>query len=183
LLDKVEQGTVAFIHELIDRLDGKPAQVIDRRDALIENCATPSNCTKPWSADRISRRPVMRLSSVAIMALIVGASSPAYVSIALAAPECSRSMELADWGENSTGDISIASGDSCTFPITLRGATSSSEISQKPAHGKLKKLNVATYEYQTKAKYKGSDTFVIKATGKGPKASGTSVITVHATIK
>ena len=125
----------------------------------------------------------MRLSSLAVVAFIAGASSPTYVSKALAAPECSRSMELADWGENSTGDISVASGESCTFPITLRGATSSSEIQQKPSHGKLKKLNIATYEYKTKARYKGSDTFAIKATGKGPKASGTSVITVHATIK
>ena len=125
----------------------------------------------------------MRLSSLATLALVAGASSPTYVSIALAASECSRSMELADWGENSTGDISVASGDSCIFPITLRGAASSSEISQKPAHGKLKKLNVASYEYRTRARYKGSDTFAIKATGKGPKASGTSVITVHATIK
>jgi hypothetical protein len=125
----------------------------------------------------------MRLSSLAIVALIMGAANPAYVPIALAAQDCSRSMELADWGENSTGDISVASGESCTFPITLRGATSSSEIQQKPSHGKLKKLNIATYEYKTKARYKGSDTFAIKATGKGPKASGTSVITVHATIK
>jgi len=125
----------------------------------------------------------MRLSSLATLALVAGASSPTYVSIALAASECSRSMELADWGENSTGDISVASGDSCIFPITLRGTASSSEISQKPAHGKLKKLNVASYEYRTRARYKGSDTFAIKATGKGPKASGTSVITVHATIK
>ncbi|MCK1407853.1 hypothetical protein IVB48_21200 [Bradyrhizobium sp. 76] len=125
----------------------------------------------------------MRLSSLAALALIGGASSPTYVCIALAAPECSRSMELADWGENPTGDISVTSGDSCIFPITLRGAASSSEISQKPAHGKLKKLDVAAYEYKTKARYKGSDTFAIKATGKGPKASGTSVITVHATIK
>ena len=125
----------------------------------------------------------MRLSSLAIVALVVGASNPTYVSIAMAAPECSRSMELADWGENSAGDINVASGESCTFPITLRGATTSSEISQKPAHGKLKKVNVAIYEYKTKARYKGSDTFAIKATGKGPKTSGTSVITVHATIK
>src|SRR5579864_4662087 len=113
MLDKAEQGDVAYIHELVGRLDGKPVQVIDRRDVLIYNCTTPSNCAKPWLADRLSRRPLMRLSSVAIMALIIGASSPAYVSIALAASECSRSMELADWGENSTGDISIASGDSC----------------------------------------------------------------------
>ena len=59
----------------------------------------------------------------------------------------------------------------------------SSEISQKPAHGKLKKVDISTYEYRAKAKYKGSDTFAIKATGKGPTTSGTSVITVNATIK
>jgi hypothetical protein len=47
----------------------------------------------------------------------------------------------------------------------------------------LKKLNATTYEYKAKARYKGSDIFAIKATGQGPKASGTSVITVTATIK
>ncbi|MBR0735158.1 hypothetical protein JQ595_41175 [Bradyrhizobium japonicum] len=125
----------------------------------------------------------MRLCSLAIVAVIAGASSPTSVFNALAASECARSMELAHWGENTTGDISVASGDSCIFPITLRGAASTSEVSQKPAHGKLKMLNVATYEYKTKARYKGSDAFAIKATGKGPKTSGTSVITVHATIK
>src|SRR5215467_1986925 len=36
LLDKAEQGNLAYIHELIDRLDGKPAQIIDRRDVPIE---------------------------------------------------------------------------------------------------------------------------------------------------
>jgi len=65
----------------------------------------------------------------------------------------------------------------------MAGAMSSSEISQKPAHGKLKRLNISTYEYTAKARYKGSDTFAIKETGKGPAASGTSVITVHATIQ
>jgi hypothetical protein len=47
----------------------------------------------------------------------------------------------------------------------------------------LKRLDIATYEYKAKAKYKGSDTFAIKATGQGPAASGTSAIIVHATIK
>src|ERR1700751_3280816 len=36
LLDKAEQGNLAYIHELIDRLDGKPAQVIDQRDVPAE---------------------------------------------------------------------------------------------------------------------------------------------------
>ena len=123
------------------------------------------------------------LSEVAALALMVAATSLVSVSSARAAPDCSASTTLANWGENSTGDIDIAAGESCVFPIKIRGTVTSSEISQKPARGKLKKLDASTYEYRAKAKYKGSDTFVIKATGKGPTASGTSVITVNATIK
>ena len=125
----------------------------------------------------------MRLSNVAALALIVGAPSLMSVPLARAASDCSMSGTLADWGENSTADIDLASGASCQFPIRMHGAASSSEISQKPAHGKLKRLNITTYEYKAKAGYKGSDTFAIKATGQGPAASGTSAITVHATIK
>ncbi|WP_249159671.1 hypothetical protein [Bradyrhizobium tropiciagri] len=104
-------------------------------------------------------------------------------SAAPAAPQCSMSVTLADWGENSSGDIDIASGESCQIPIQIRGTVTTSAIAQKPAYGKLKKIDASTYEYRAKAKYKGSDSFAIKATGQGPKASGTSVITVRATIK
>ena len=121
----------------------------------------------------------MRLSKVAAFALIVGATGSMSLSLALAASDCSKLIELADWGENSSGDISVASGESCLFPITMRGTVSSSDILQKPSHGKLKKLNITTYEYKAKARYKGSDSFAIKATGQGPTASGTSVITVQ----
>ena len=125
----------------------------------------------------------MRLSEVVALALVAGVAASMPASRALAAPDCPKLVELADWGENSTGDISVAPGQSCLFPITMRGTVSSSEIFKKPAYGKLKKINPTTYEYKAKAKYKGSDTFAIKATGQGPTASGTSVITVHATIK
>ena len=125
----------------------------------------------------------MRLSEVVALALVAGVAASMPASRALAAPDCPKLVELADWGENSTGDISVAPGQSCLFPITMRGTVSSSDILKKPAHGKLKKLNVTTYEYKAKAKFKGSDSFAIKATGQGPTASGTSVITVQATIK
>ncbi len=125
----------------------------------------------------------MRLSKVAALALIVGATSFMSVSLALAASDCPTLAELVDWGENSTGDISLASGGSCLFSIRIRGTASGSDVLQKPVHGKLKKINITTYEYNAQARYKGSDTFTIKATGQGPTASGTSVITVHATIK
>jgi len=124
----------------------------------------------------------MRFPKIVGLALITGATGSS-MSPATATPECSKLVELADWGENSSGDISVASGSSCLFPITMRGLATSSEISQKPSHGKLKKVNTTTYEYKAKARYKGSDTFAIKATGQGPTGSGTSVITVNATIK
>jgi hypothetical protein len=125
----------------------------------------------------------MRLSKVAALALIVGAPNLTSVSLARATSECSISGTLADWGESSTEYIDVKSGQSCLFPIRMRGTVISSDISQKPAHGKLKRLNISTFEYTAKAGFKGSDTFAIKATGQAPTASGTSVITVHATIK
>ena len=125
----------------------------------------------------------MRWSTIAVLAVAAGAAGALPASPAQAASDCPKLAELADWGENSTGDISLAPGTSCLFPITMRGTVSSSDILQKPAHGKLKKVNASTYEYKAKARYKGSDTFTIKATGQGPATSGTSVITVTATIK
>ena len=130
-----------------------------------------------------TQKPALRLSEVAALALIVAAASIMSASPARAVSDCSASTTLANWGENATGDIDLAAGESCLFAIRIRGTVSSSEISQKPAHGKLKKLDASSYQYTAKAKYKGSDTFAIKATGKGPTASGTSVITVNATIK
>jgi hypothetical protein len=125
----------------------------------------------------------MRLSTVATLALIVSTPSLMPVSSTRAASDCSISGTLADWGESSTSDIDVVSGGSCLFQIKMHGTVSTSDISQKPAHGKLKRLNTSTYEYRAKRRYKGGDTFAIKATGQGPTASGTSVITVHATIK
>jgi len=130
-----------------------------------------------------TKKPALRPSELAALALIVAAASAMPVSSARAVSDCSASTSLANWGENATGDIDIASGESCLFPIRIRGTVVGSDISQKPSHGKLKKLDASSYQYTAKAKYKGSDTFAIKATGKGPTASGTSVITVNATIK
>lgn len=125
----------------------------------------------------------MRLSKIAALALVVGASGLMSASLARAAPDCSVEATLADWGENTTGYIDLKAGGSCQFPLRMRGTVSDSGISQKPAHGKLKRLDPSTFEYTAKARYRGTDSFAIKATGQGPAASGTSVITVHATIK
>ena len=124
----------------------------------------------------------MKRFSVATV-IVVGATCLAPAPFAVAASECSMSVTLATWGEKSTGSISIAPKESCQFPIRLPGTITSSEISQKPSRGKLKKVNSSTYQYTAKARYRGVDAFVITAIGKDEKASGTSVISFEVTIK
>jgi len=124
----------------------------------------------------------MRVRQIAAVGLIAGATALMAAPLARAASDCSILATLADWGQNSTGYIDLASGASCQFPIRKHGV-SGSDILQKPRHGKLKKLNATSYEYTAKSRYKGSDSFAIKATGQGPTASGSSVITIQVTIK
>jgi hypothetical protein len=125
----------------------------------------------------------MKHFSIAAFILVVGAQSLLSASVARAESECSMSATLADWGEKSTGYIDVAPKESCRVPIKMPGTIGSSEISQKPGRGKLKKINASTYQYTAKARYKGSDSFAITATGKDEKASGTSVISFQVTIK
>lgn len=120
----------------------------------------------------------LNIAAVVIASLISLIHSPAQ-----AASECPAVGTLSDWGVNSTGYFSVASGGSCLFPIRMQGTVSASKISQKPAHGTLKRLNISTYQYTAKAGYKGPDTFAVTATGKGPTGHGTSVITMNATVQ
>jgi len=125
----------------------------------------------------------MKRFSVATLLMVAGATCLAPTSFALAAPECSILVTLANWGEKATGSIAVAPKESCQFPLSLSGTIDSSEISQKPSRGKLKKIDNATYQYTAKARYKGADAFAITATGKDAKTSGTSVISIDVTIK
>jgi hypothetical protein len=125
----------------------------------------------------------MGISKAIALAIFAAAPSLVSLSSAQAASECPATGTLSDWGINSTGGFTVASGGSCLFPIRMQGEVKSSSISKKPAHGTLKRLNISTYEYTAKAGYKGSDSFAVKATGKGPTASGTSVITMNATVQ
>ena len=121
--------------------------------------------------------------SIAIRSIILGSLCFEPASLALAASECSMSATLANWGEKSTAYLAMVPKESCQFPLKLAGTIDSSEISQKPGRGKLKKINTSTYQYTAKARYRGTDAFAIKATGRDEKVSGTSEISVQVTIK
>ena len=125
----------------------------------------------------------MRLSKVLALAFVLAALGLVSSSSAQNAPQCPMSGSPSDWGINSTGYIMIASGGSCLFSLPTRGEILSSSISQRPAHGTLQRIDRSSYVYASRAGYKGSDTFSVRATGKSPTSSGTSVITVNATLQ
>jgi hypothetical protein len=87
------------------------------------------------------------------------------------------------WVQLRQQGFAVKSGERCKFPIRIPGVMTSSGISQKPAHGTLRQINVTTFTYAAPRGYKDSDTFAIYGSGKGPYGSGRSVITVNATIQ
>jgi hypothetical protein len=122
----------------------------------------------------------IRLSLLTFLAALILAGAPAF---AQNAPQCPMSGSPSDWGVNSIGYIQINSGGSCLFSLSVRGEILSSSVSQRPAHGRLQRIDRASYVYTSRAGYRGSDTFSVRATGKGPYGSGVSVITINATLQ
>ena len=125
----------------------------------------------------------MRRSKAFALAFFLLSPTLITSSSAQNAPQCPISGSPSDWGVNSIGYIEINSGQSCLFALNVRGEILRSSVSQRPAHGRLQRINRASYVYESKAGYRGSDAFSVRAAGKGPYGSGTSVITINATVQ
>jgi hypothetical protein len=136
----------------------------------------------PLTVEKRERGLFMRMSAIAL-AIVFAAPSLLSVSSVQAASECPVAGILSTWGINSTGVFNVASGGACLFPLRIEGVIANSSIMQKPEHGTLRQLNESTFEYTVNAGYIGTDTFSVQATGKGPTASGMSVITMIATVQ
>jgi hypothetical protein len=117
-----------------------------------------------------------------IAGLILAVSSLAVASTAEAA-DCVGSGARAAWGQNMTATFEVASGGSCTYGFVFDGTASNSKILKRPQRGTARMINVSTMEYKSKAGFKGTDSFVIQATGRGITSSGTSNITMNAMVK
>ena len=152
------------------------------RSLLIQINAAPGK-RDPLAVEERDRGLFMRVSKAIAFAIVLAAPGLAPVSSAQAASECPVAGILSTWGINSTGLFNVASGGTCLFPLRIEGVIASSSIVQRPAYGVLGQLNEFTFEYTANAGYKGTDTFSVQATGRGPTASGTSVITLVATVR
>jgi len=160
--------------------DGPSDVVMHPRDVDTRLAPDWVSAERQWSTQMTH---MIRARSVLIMAALgwVVAAAPALTQNA---PQCVVSgSSPAGWGSNSIGYIEIASGGSCMFSVNITGEILSSSISQRSAHGRLQRVDRSSYVYTSQAGYRGSDTFSVRATGRGPTSSGTSVITVNATLQ
>jgi Bacterial Ig domain len=125
----------------------------------------------------------MRMSKAIAAAVILAA--PGFVSVASAqnVPECPIAGTLSTFGINSRGVFNVPSGGACLFPLRIEGVIASSSIVQPPAYGVLRQINESTFEYRANPGYAGADTFSVQVTGRGPTATGTSIITLVATVR
>lgn len=99
------------------------------------------------------------------------------------AADCRVTGDPSAFGVDMVAFFAVRSGETCKFPIRIPGMMTASGIAQKPAQGTLRQVNITTFTYTAPRGYKGSDTFSIYGSGKGPYGSGRSVITVNATIE
>ena len=124
----------------------------------------------------IARETSMRMLAVAAVLSLTPVT-------AFAASECRVTGHPSAFGVDMTAYFAVRSGETCNFPMRIPGAMLSSGVSQKPAHGTLRQINVTTFRYTAASGYRGNDTFAIYGEGKGPYGSGRSVMTVNATIE
>jgi len=119
-----------------------------------------------------------------LIAAELGMAALAAPALAQNAPQCVVSgSPPAGWGFNSIGYIEIASGSSCRFAVNIDGEILSSSVSQNPANGTLQQLDLSSFLYTSQAGYRGRDTFSVQATGRSQTSSGSSVITINATLQ
>ena len=125
----------------------------------------------------------MRVAKAIGLAAVLLAQQLVSVASAQNAPECPIAGTLSSFGINSAGVFNVAPGGACLFPLRIEGVIASSSIVQRPAFGVLRQLNESTFEYTANPGYAGPDTFSVQVTGKGPTTTGTSIITLVATVR
>ena len=119
-----------------------------------------------------------------LIAAELGMAALAAPALAQNAPQCVVSgSPPAGWGFNSIGYIEIASGSGCLFAVNVDGEILSSSVAQSPASGTLQQLDLSSFLYTSQAGYRGRDTFSVQATGRSQTSSGSSVITINATLQ
>lgn len=121
-------------------------------------------------------------STFAVLATLVAFASFARVGTAHAI-ECNVKVNRAVFGVSMNTGFDVKSGRTFTSGYTSGGMVQNAKVAQQPQHGNVSLLNNSSFEYQSQPGYTGSDAFVIEATGRDTRGTGTSVVTSSVNVR
>ena len=124
-------------------------------------------------------KPSTTFSALAALAAI---ATQAAVDSAQAI-ECNVKGNRAVFGVSMNAGFNIKSGAACTSGYTSGGLVQNAKVSQQPQHGSVRLLNNSSFEYRSQPGYTGPDAFVIEATGRDTRGTGTSTVTYNVTVR
>ncbi len=117
-----------------------------------------------------------------VLTAVAAVATLAAVSAAQAI-ECNVKGNRAVFGVSMNAGFNIKSGAACTSGYTSGGLVQNAKVSQQPQHGSVRLLNNSSFEYRSKPGYTGPDAFVIEATGRDTRGTGTSSVTYNVTVR
>ena len=113
--------------------------------------------------------------SQAIAAAVILGASPAEA--------CSVNRFTAYFGMNHDIFMTVDSGKACVRALAVHsGALEEMAIASPAANGEAR-ARVGSYAYRSKPGFKGQDRFVVRVRGHDPRSRGTSLLTVHVTVR
>jgi hypothetical protein len=121
-------------------------------------------------------------TTIAALAALVAVASVASAGAAHAI-ECNVKGNRTVFGVSMKAGFSIKSGSACTSGYTSGGMVQDAKVTQQPQHGSVRLLNNSSFEYRSQPGYAGSDAFVIEATGRDTRGTGTSVVTYNVNVR
>jgi len=124
----------------------------------------------------------MKIGSLAVLA-----SAIMIPSLTLSSPARAEACQIVGsftpFGQSMSGEFDVRSGGSCTSALSMPGTMQNTKIVSKPQHGTVRLVDLTTFEYKAKPGFKGSDSFVLAATGFGTLGTGTSTVKMKVNVR
>ena len=109
-----------------------------------------------------------RTTSLAAIGIVVSLASftPSHAQMS----ECLVRGNWAGWGQNGAGTFDVSPGQGCTIGLNTYGTIRTTRVARQPEHGKVRQLNLSSFEYLPEPGFAGTDSFVLEGLGHDPGA-------------
>ena len=108
--------------------------------------------------------------TVSLAAIGVAATLASFTPSRAQVPECLIRGNWAGWGQNGAGVFEVRPGQGCTIGLNTYGRIQNTRVAKQPEHGKVRQLDLSSFEYMPEPGFAGTDSFVLEGLGHDPGA-------------